>query len=586
MTTDFHIVSRMKNRKIKMKPFTKFYLSILYLSFSFTAPWSADSNTPAPTLVSAKDHPTVSGRLQGLIASENPNEILKIWVYFTDKGIFEEKGYLGKLQEQKQILLPKNLSRRAKSKEKEVVDFYDLPVYSSYIKQVTQLGAKLNYVSRWLNAASFYVPVGKIESISILGFIKSIKPVEILVRQPEPIEESQGEAEVVKTLGGTALNYGPSLNQLQLLNIPAVHSLGFKGQGVLVCMMDTGFRKNHQAFQIAYNEGRVLDEYDFINHDNNVQDDSADSPGQHSHGTSCWSILGGEKDGTLYGPAFKADFILAKTEYVPTETRIEEDNWVAGAEWADSLGADIISSSLGYYDFPQNPDTFSYTYSDLNGDVAVTTIAADVAASKGILVSNAMGNSGPGAGSLITPADADSIIACGAVDSFGVIVGFSSRGPTSDGRIKPELVAQGSSVYKASSLDTLTYNRGGGTSFATPLLGGCAAVLLSARPNLNNMQVREAMMESANNVGSPNNNYGWGMPDMLLALRYSFINGDVNTDNNINLADIISLVNYFFKGGLAPHPVKVGDVNCDTSVGLTDIVYLVNYVFKSGPFPC
>ncbi|EQB63684.1 MAG: Subtilisin-like protein serine protease [candidate division Zixibacteria bacterium RBG-1] len=586
MTTDFHIVSRMKNRKIKMKPFTKFYLSILYLSFSFTAPWSADSNTPAPTLVSAKDHPTVSGRLQGLIASENPNEILKIWVYFTDKGIFEEKGYLGKLQEQKQILLPKNLSRRAKSKEKEVVDFYDLPVYSSYIKQVTQLGAKLNYVSRWLNAASFYVPVGKIESISILGFIKSIKPVEILVRQPEPIEESQVEAEVIKTLGGTALNYGPSLNQLQLLNIPAVHSLGFKGQGVLVCMMDTGFRKNHQAFQIAYNEGRVLDEYDFINHDNNVQDDSADSPGQHSHGTSCWSILGGEKDGTLYGPAFKADFILAKTEYVPTETRIEEDNWVAGAEWADSLGADIISSSLGYYDFPQNPDTFSYTYSDLNGDVAVTTIAADVAASKGILVSNAMGNSGPGAGSLITPADADSIIACGAVDSFGVIVGFSSRGPTSDGRIKPELVAQGSSVYKASSLDTLTYNRGGGTSFATPLLGGCAAVLLSARPNLNNMQVREAMMESANNVGSPNNNYGWGMPDMLLALRYSFINGDVNTDNNINLADIISLVNYFFKGGLAPHPVKVGDVNCDTSVGLTDIVYLVNYVFKSGPFPC
>ncbi|OGC84264.1 MAG: hypothetical protein A2V73_05325 [candidate division Zixibacteria bacterium RBG_19FT_COMBO_42_43] len=569
-----------------MKPFTKFYLSILYLSFSFTAPWSADSNTPAPTLVSAKDHPTVSGRLQGLIASENPNEILKIWVYFTDKGIFEEKGYLGKLQEQKQILLPKNLSRRAKSKEKEVVDFYDLPVYSSYIKQVTQLGAKLNYVSRWLNAASFYVPVGKIESISILGFIKSIKPVEILVRQPEPIEESQVEAEVIKTLGGTALNYGPSLNQLQLLNIPAVHSLGFKGQGVLVCMMDTGFRKNHQAFQIAYNEGRVLDEYDFINHDNNVQDDSADSPGQHSHGTSCWSILGGEKDGTLYGPAFKADFILAKTEYVPTETRIEEDNWVAGAEWADSLGADIISSSLGYYDFPQNPDTFSYTYSDLNGDVAVTTIAADVAASKGILVSNAMGNSGPGAGSLITPADADSIIACGAVDSFGVIVGFSSRGPTSDGRIKPELVAQGSSVYKASSLDTLTYNRGGGTSFATPLLGGCAAVLLSARPNLNNMQVREAMMESANNVGSPNNNYGWGMPDMLLALRYSFINGDVNTDNNINLADIISLVNYFFKGGLAPHPVKVGDVNCDTSVGLTDIVYLVNYVFKSGPFPC
>ena len=256
---------------------------------------------------------------------------------------------------------------------------------------------------------------------------------------------------------------------------------------------------------------------------------------------------------------------------------------MAGAEWGDSLGADIISSSLGYYDFDSG---FTYTYADLNGDVAVTTIAADVAASKGILVCNAMGNGGPGAGSLITPADADSIIACGATDSFGVITSFSSRGPTSDGRVKPELVAQGSAVYKASSADTSTFNRGGGTSFATPLLGGCAAVLLSARPSLNNMQIREAMMGSGNNFSSPDNNYGWGMPDMLLALRYSFINGDVNTDNSISLADIVFLVNYIFKGGLAPHPLKVGDVNCDTNVDLPDIVYLVNYVFKGGPSPC
>lgn len=566
-----------------MKPFTIFSISIILLIFSFSAVGSADSDTPPPNLVSAKEFPTVSERLQGLMASKNPNEILKIWAYFTDKGIFEEKGYLRKLQEQKQTLLPKNLSRRAKSKEKEVVDYYDLPVYSSYIEQVSQLGAKLNYISRWLNAASFYVPVGKIEAISNLGFVKSVKPVEVLIRQPEPTEDSQDESKAMKTLGGTALNYGPSLKQLQLLNIPAVHTMGFKGQGVLVCMMDTGFRKNHQAFQTAYNEGRILDEYDFINNDYNVQDDTLDISGQHSHGTSCWSILGGEMDGTLYGPAFKADFILAKTEYVPAENRMEEDNWVAGAEWADSLGADIISSSLGYYNFDSG---FTYTYADLNGDVAVTTIAADVAASKGILVCNAMGNSGPGVGSLITPADADSIIACGATDSFGVIASYSSRGPTFDSRIKPELVAQGTAVYKASAIDTSTFNRGLGTSFAAPLLAGCAAVLLSARPGLNNMQIREAMMGSGNNFASPNNNYGWGMPDMLLALRYSFVNGDVNTDNNINLADIIFLADYVFKSGLVPHPLKVGDVNCDTSVGLTDIVYLVNYVFKAGLPPC
>ncbi len=566
-----------------MKPFSKFSLTILFLCFSFSVVWSADSNTPPPNLVAAKEFPTISKRLQSLIISQNSDEIIKVWVYFTDKGVFEEKDYRRKLQEQKQTLLPKNLSRRAKSKEKEVVDYNDLPAYSSYIKQVTQLGAKLNHVSRWLNAASFYAPAGKIEAISNLGFVKSIKPVEVLIRPLEPTEESSVDDKPIKTLGGTALNYGPSLKQLQLLNIPAVHSLGFKGQGVLVCMMDTGFRKDHQAFQIAYNEGRVLDEYDFINHDNNVQDDSMDLGGQHSHGTSCWSILGGEKDNTLYGPAFKADFILAKTEYVPTENRIEEDNWVAGAEWADSLGADIISSSLGYYDFDSG---FTYTYADLNGDVAVTTIAADVAASKGILVCNAMGNAGPSVGSLITPADADSIIACGAVDSFGVIVGFSSRGPTFDGRIKPELVAQGSSVFKASSTDTTTFNRGGGTSFSTPLLAGCAAVLISGRSTLNNVQLREAMMQSANNKDSPNNNYGWGMPDMLLALRYSFIIGDANGDDNVNLADIIFLVNYIFKGGAAPHPFDKGDVNCDAAVTLPDIIYLVNFIFKGGPPPC
>ncbi len=561
----------------------KFSLSILILLWGWGPVLSAGSKPALPNLVSAKDHPVVSERLQDLAATKNPSDTVKVWIYFTDKGIFDTDTYLAKLQEHKKFLLPKTLNRRAKLKDREVLDFNDLPVYLPYVEQLIKLGCRLNYVSRWLNAASFYVPVDKIEAIGNLPFVKSIQLVNVLIRQPENLEESKDDYQVKSSVSADVLNYGPSLRQLQLLNVPAVHALGFRGQGVLVCMMDTGFRKDHPAFQIAYNEGRVLNEYDFINHDNNVQNDSLqDSPGQHNHGTATWSALGGESDGNLYGPAFKANFILAKTEYVPTETRIEEDNWVAGAEWADSLGADIISSSLGYYDFQ---DSFTYTHADLNGDTAVTTIAADVAASKGILVCNAMGNSGPLDTSLITPADADSIIACGAVDSFGVIVSFSSRGPTFDGRIKPELVAQGRSVYLASA-SSLSYARGSGTSFATPLLGGCAAVLWSARPTLNNMQIREALMQTANNVSSPDNNYGWGLPDLVLALKYSVITGDANADDKINLADIVFLVNYIFKDGVAPFPPKVGDVNCDTSVILNDIIYLVNYIFKDGPPPC
>ncbi|OGC76000.1 MAG: hypothetical protein A2145_00830 [candidate division Zixibacteria bacterium RBG_16_40_9] len=567
-----------------MNLYAKLHLSILLLLFAAVSSRSANLNTPLPELVLAKDHPIVSERLKNLVATKDSNDIVKVWIYFTDKGIFDVNTYLAKLQEHKKFLLPKTLSRRAKLKEKEVIDFHDLPIYLPYTEQVIQLGGKLNYTSRWLNAASFYVPIAKVEAMGDLPFVKSIQLVKVLIRQPEKLEESKYDFEARSAVSGDILNYGPSLRQLQLLNVPAVHTLGFKGQGVLVCMMDTGFRKDHPAFQIAYNEGRVLDEYDFINHDNNVQDDTLqDAPGQHNHGTACWSALGGESDGNLYGPAFKANFILAKTEYVPTENRIEEDNWVAGAEWADSLGADVISSSLGYYDFDSG---FTYTYADLNGDIAVTTVAADVAASKGILVCNAMGNSGQfGAGSLITPADADSIISCGAVDSFGVIVSFSSRGPTFDGRIKPELVAQGSKVYLALA-SSLSYARGSGTSFATPLLGGCAAVLWSARPTLTNMQIREALMQTANNVGSPDNAYGWGMPDLALALKYSVITGDANSDDKINLADIVFLVNYIFKDGNAPFPLKVGDVNCDTSVILNDIIYLVNYIFKGGPPPC
>ena len=224
------------------------------------------------------------------------------------------------------------------------------------------------------------------------------------------------------------------------------------------------------------------------------------------------STLGGELDGTHYGAAFESEFLLAKTEYVPTETQVEEDNWVAGMEWADSLGADVISSSLGYSDW--------YVTANYNGDFCVTTKAADSAAVLGIIVCNSMGNAGPGASTLSAPADADSIISCGAVNSSGSIASFSSRGPTADGRTKPEVCAQGVSTTCATSNSTTSFGTASGTSLSTPLIGGAAAIVLSAHPTWTPMQVREALMMTASQFCSPNNSYGWGIIDVMAAINY------------------------------------------------------------------
>ena len=215
------------------------------------------------------------------------------------------------------------------------------------------------------------------------------------------------------------LNYGSSLAQMEQVNVPVLHDLGYNGTGIIVAMFDTGYRKDHEAFALAFSESRVLAEYDFIFDDFETQnEDGIDAFNQHDHGTYTWSTLGGAMDNRLYGPAYGASFILAKTEDVRSETQVEEDNWVAAMEWADSIGADVVSSSLAYSDW--------YSYSDFDGETAVTTIAANTATSLGIVVCNAMANSGPGYGTLHAPADAFEILSCGAVDVNGVIASFSS----------------------------------------------------------------------------------------------------------------------------------------------------------------
>jgi len=316
-------------------------------------------------------------------------------------------------------------------------------------------------------------------------------------------------------------NYGASVTPLTGINAIAAQDSGWSGATVIVGMFDSGFDKSHNATSQLLR----IAEYDFVFHDGETANQPGDVSGAWDHGTGTWSVLGGYYPVNMIGPAFNARFLLAKTEDIRSETPVEEDNWVAAAEWADSIGVDVISSSLAYFDFDGTAN--DYTYANLDGRTTVVTLGAVMAARRGIVVANAMGNTGGAPGSLWAPADADSILSCGAVDSGNTIANFSSRGPTSDGRTKPEVVAQGVSVPWAVAGMPSVVGSASGTSLSTPLVGGAAALVREAHPEWTAAQVRQAMMTTADKAATPDNNYGWGRVDVVKAIYGSSLGGIV-----------------------------------------------------------
>ncbi len=534
-----------------------------------------------PTLVRAKRAAVITDRAVQYLASHQTDGLVKVWVYFTDKGIFNK----AQLQQAAQ-LADAGMTERAKARRLKHgvtdVKFTDLPVYARYVDQLTQQGAHVLRTSKWLNAVAIEIAPNRLGSLATAEFVASIEPA-VTMKRALPVEEPlKGDAPVEKqSLGTHALSYGNSLGQLAQINVPVCHDSGYAGQGIIISMFDTGFRKTHNSFANHYLDGRVLAEWDFVYNDGNVANEAADWSSAWSHGTSTWSTSGGENPGVHYGPAYEASFILCKTEDVRDETIQEEYNWVAAIEWVDSIGTDIVSSSLGYTDW--------YTAPDYDGNTCATTVAADIAAANGILVVNSAGNSGPGASTLGAPADADSIVTVGAVGSTGTIVSFSSRGPTADGRIKPEVCAQGSSVSVASSGGDASYTFSSGTSFSCPLTAGVAAIVWGGHPDWTNMQVREALMMTASQSATPDNNYGWGIVNAWSALHYSyapvFLPGDADSNGKITVSDAVYLINYIFSGGTPPTPTSSGDADCSGSLSISDAVYLINFVFAGGPPP-
>lgn len=448
-------------------------------------------------------------QLNSLLKQSSDKVELLVWIFFN----YKENPAVFKLENPEKFVSEKSLKRRSKVlPHDKLISNKDIPVNINYIKKVKTLGFRLKQKSRWFNGISGFATKQEIALISDLPFVKKIDVVKKF-RKDYGAEIKDGSNLPKKTIspqpeGIHNLNYGSSLTQLDQINVPAVQDLGYNGQGVTVCVMDAGFDNlSHEAFDSL----NIIAEWNFV-------DNSSDVSG-HYHGTKTLSIIGGFKEGELIGPAFGSNYILAVTEDVSSETPVEEDNWIAAMEWADSIGVDVTSTSLGYLAF--NAPYSSYTWEDMDGKTARITIAADHAASLGIIVVNSAGNEGYNSehNTLDAPADGDSVFTIGAVTSSGIRWGFSSVGPTVDGRIKPDLMAMGSSVYAAGTSSLTSYGTVSGTSYSCPLAAGCAALLLSYQPSLAPMEVLNLFRQTASQSNSPDNLMGWGIINTYDALQ-------------------------------------------------------------------
>jgi subtilisin family serine protease len=455
----------------------------------------------------------ISERLEAGLRAGRGDDRHLVWVYFRDKGA----GAAPTAISIQSVLTARARSRRSLRGTAQPGATLDQPLDRGYVDAVSRAVINVRQESRWFNAVSVEATAAQVRALEALPFVERLDVVRRYRRGPsEKVTDLPAQARGSSAPSrprALVLDYGTSIGQVRQINVPAVHESGLHGEGVIIAVLDAGF--NNLAHEV-FAPMSILARRDFVNGDEDVGD-GADQ-GEGSHGTATLSVLGGFKEGQLIGPAYAAGFILAKTENTFSETPVEEDNWAAAAEWAEALGADVISSSLGYLEY-DGPFT-SYTFTDMNGETAISTRAANLAASLGVVVVNSAGNNGFDAthNTLGAPADGRGVIAAGAVDPLGARALFSSVGPTADGRIKPDVAAQGVSVKVASPTSPSLYGLAAGTSFSCPLTAGVAALVIQAHPEYTPQQVADALRTTASKAGAPDNLLGYGIVNAMAAV--------------------------------------------------------------------
>lgn len=490
--------------------------------------WTSAVAVGAPR---AATSPRVDPRLQAALAALEPGATLPVWVVFNDKGVHEAL----KAAPPRSLVSPRSLQRRLKVRsETTVVDGADLPLEESYVAQVAARATRLRQRSKWTNRVSVEVTPAQIAAIAALPCVQHVEPLARFRKSGgDPASDGRDREEIgadgppgsapagVHKPGmptdrtADVLDYGPSRVQLEQIGITTLQAQGLDGTGVLIGHFDDGYRLlAHETFAGA----SIVATHDFVDGDIDPAPPLGSPADFGAHGIVTLSTLAGYTPGQLIGAAYAADYVLARTENDASETPLEEDNWVAAMEWADSLGIDVASTSLGYltYDLPYP----SWTWLDMDGNTTVITRAADRAASLGIVVVNSAGNNGLDVhNTLNAPADGDSVLAIGAVDSFDVRTNFSSVGPTTSipARFKPDVMALGRSVTCARTTSTTDYGTASGTSLSCPLVAGVAALLIEAHPAASAMQIVEALRATASQAGSPDNLDGWGLVDAVAA---------------------------------------------------------------------
>jgi len=432
-------------------------------------------------------------------------------VEFTDKN---HNAYT--ISQPQEFLSERALQRR--SRQNIAVKQADLPVSDCYIDSLKQLGFEILNSSRWFNSATIRCSPERLEQLIFLSFIKhtpvlkneSIKDTMVYREfdSETPFSFIFRNQKVEKTglkYGAPVDYYGQAADQIGMMNGQALHDRGFRGKGLLIAVIDGGFHKvmDLSGFNSLRNSGRLLEIKNFT-------PDIESIFGENNHGTNVLSIIASNLPGRMMGSAPDASYVLLRSEETEHEYIVEEDNWIAAMEYADSIGVDLITTSLGYTTFDDVSQNHSYR--DLDGLTARPSRAAAMAAARGMIVCVSAGNDGDTNWKYVSvPADADSVLAIGAVDREGCYASFSSRGYTADKRIKPDLVAMGKETAYQNSMGNI--NAGNGTSYSTPLLAGLIACLWQAFPDRSNMEIMDMVKHSASHFHEPDSLYGYGIPD-------------------------------------------------------------------------